>query len=160
MLALFFLLMITAVFGNAGAYCQSKDTPLQPLVKLGPIPAGAQFDATGHLDAEKATRAYLDTIPADKKAASNKYFEGKYWLLLWDALFSIVLMLILLFSGLSRRMRDLAAKCTRFKWLQTWIYFAEFSILTTVVGLPVVSLGRLLPRAYVWPVGAGIRWLA
>jgi len=134
--ALVCLLIVTVVFGTVNASCQSKDASLPPLVKLGPIPAGAQFDASGHLDAEKATRAYLDTIPADKRAASDKYFEGKYWLLLWDALFTIVLMLILLFTGLSRRMRDLAAKGTRFKWLQVWIYFAEFTVLTTVVGFP------------------------
>ena len=109
---------------------------LGKLVKLGPVPAGAQFDANGHLDAEKATRAYLDTIPADKRASSNKYFEGKYWLNLWDALFTIVIMLALLFTGLSRKMRDLAARITRFKWLQGWLYFIQFTVITTIVGFP------------------------
>jgi STE24 endopeptidase len=136
MLALVSLLLIAIVLGAPSAYCQPQSASPPPLIKLGPIPAGAQFDAAGHLDAEKATRAYLDTIPSDKRSASNKYFEGKYWLLLWDALFSIVIMLLLLFTGLSRRMRDLAAKCTRFQWLQTWIYFAQFTVLTTVVGFP------------------------
>jgi STE24 endopeptidase len=139
-LALATLFLVTLVCGSVSANGQARDAspppPLSPLVKLGAIPAGAQFDATGHLDAEKATRAYLDTIPADKRISSNKYFEGKYWLLLWDALFSIFVMLILLFTGLSRRMRDLAVKCTRFQWLQAWIYFAQFTILTTVVGFP------------------------
>ena len=31
----------------------------QPLVKLGPIPAAAQFDSSGHLNVDAATRAYL-----------------------------------------------------------------------------------------------------
>ena len=106
------------------------------LMKLSPIPAAAQFDANGHLDVEQATRAYLDTIPADKRAASNKYFEGKYWLLLWDTLFTVILMLALMFSGLSVRMRNLAVRLTRFQWLQSWIYFVEFSMVTTIVGFP------------------------
>lgn len=101
-----------------------------------PVPAGAQFDANGHLDVERATRAYLDEIPADKKAASDKYFEGKYWLILWDAVYSIVLLLGLLFTGVSVKMRDVAARVTRFRWIHAWIYFAEFSVAIFVLSLP------------------------
>ena len=115
---------------------QPPDQLPAPLVKLWAIPKAAQFDANGHLDVDKATRAYLDTIPADKQAASNEYFEGKYWLTLWDACYSIAVMLILLFSGLARRMRDLALKLTRFRWLQGWLYFAEFFVLTMIAQSP------------------------
>jgi STE24 endopeptidase len=118
------------------AVAQAPATASQPLVRMAPVPAGAQFDAAGHLDVDKATRAYLDTIPADKRASSNKYFEGKYWLLLWDALFSIIVMLVLLFSGASSRMKDFAVRLTRFQWLQAWLYFAGFTVVTTIVGFP------------------------
>ena len=103
---------------------------------LAPIPSGAQFDAAGHLDPERATRAYLDTLPADKRAASNKYFEGGYWLILWDAVYTIAVMLLLLFTGASARMRDLAARVTRWRWMHTWLYFAEFFIATAVLSAP------------------------
>ena len=103
---------------------------------MAPVPVGAQFDRNGYLDVQAATRAYLDEIPADKKAASDKYFEGKYWLILWDALYSIAVLLILLFSGLSAKMRDLAERVTRFRWLHAWMYFAGFSTATFVLGLP------------------------
>ena len=33
-------------------------------------------------------------------------------------------------------MRDTAVKFTRFRWLQAWIFFAEFTVLTTVAGFP------------------------
>jgi hypothetical protein len=36
---------------------------------------------------ETATRAYLDRIPPDKKARSDAYFEGGYWLQLWQFLY-------------------------------------------------------------------------
>ena len=50
------------------AFAQAQTPPYQALVKLGPIPAAAQFDSTGHLDVDAATRAYLDTISPDKRA--------------------------------------------------------------------------------------------
>jgi STE24 endopeptidase len=122
--------------GSAAVGQTQSAAPQQPLVKLGPIPAAAQFDSSGHLNVEAATRAYLDTIPADKREASNKYFEGGYWLLLWNCLLTVVIMLGLLFSGASRRMRDLATRITRFKWLQAWIYFVQFVVILTVVRFP------------------------
>jgi STE24 endopeptidase len=44
------------------------------------IPAGAQ--ASAGFNPETATQTYLDTIPPDKKARSDAYFEGGYWLIL------------------------------------------------------------------------------
>ncbi|MDQ6679091.1 MAG: hypothetical protein M3Z09_17545, partial [Acidobacteriota bacterium] len=38
-------------------------------------------------NAETATRAYLATVSGDKKARSDAYFEGGYWLILWDFLY-------------------------------------------------------------------------
>ncbi|AXC12171.1 Peptidase, M48 family [Acidisarcina polymorpha] len=118
------------------ALAQAKISPDRTLIKLGPIPAAAQFDSTGHLDVDAATRAYLDTVPADKRAASNKYFEGGYWIMLWSALYTVVIALLLLFTGVSKRMRDLAVRLTRYKWIQAWIYFAEFILTSTILSLP------------------------
>jgi STE24 endopeptidase len=57
------------------------------------------------LDANAATSAYLAQIPADKKAQSDAYFEGGYWLTLWDYLYGAGISRILLFTRLSARMR-------------------------------------------------------
>ena len=103
---------------------------------MAPIPVGAQFDEGGHLDVQGATRAYLDEIPPDKKVSSDKYFEGKYWLILWDALYSIAVLSLLLFSGVSAKMRNVAERVTRFRWIHAWIYFAEFSSVTFALSLP------------------------
>lgn len=119
--------MLFAVGGIASA---------QPLVPLGPIPAAARFGPTGKLDATLATRAYLDMMPVDKKVASNKYFEGGYWLILVDALYAIVLYLALLFSGVSVWMRNRAERVTRSSWVHTWVYYAQFSIVTFLATLP------------------------
>ncbi len=34
------------------------------------------------LDPAATTRAWLDTVPAEKRAKSDAYFEGCYWLIL------------------------------------------------------------------------------
>jgi STE24 endopeptidase len=51
-------------------------------------------------------------------------------------LYTVAIVLLLLFTSVSRRLRDLAGTLTRFKWLQAWIYFAEFILATTILSLP------------------------
>ncbi len=47
------------------------------------VPAGAGATPGQKFDPAAATRAWLDSMPADKRAKSDAYFEGTYWLLLW-----------------------------------------------------------------------------
>ena len=54
-----------------------------------------------HFDPEAATNAYLAQIPASARARSDAYFEGGYWLMLWDFLVAIFIYWILLRFGLS-----------------------------------------------------------
>src|SRR2546422_11238288 len=49
-----------------------------------PVPPGAE--ASDHFDPVVATNAYLATVPPDKRARSDAYFEGGYWLILWNFL--------------------------------------------------------------------------
>ena len=126
------ILLAAGIFFVSPAFA----SPIFARPALGPIPKGAQFDSAGHLDPDVATRAYLDTVPADKRAASNKYFEGGYWLILWDAIYSIAISLLLLFSKASVRMRKLAEKVTKLRWIHTWIYYIQFSLATAVLSAP------------------------
>jgi STE24 endopeptidase len=87
-------------------------------------------------DVEKATRAYLDKIPPDKKAQSDAYFEGGYWLQLWEFLYGSCVAVLLLQGRLSARMRDLAERCTRFKPVQTALYAVQYFLLTAVLTFP------------------------
>lgn len=98
------------------------------------IPAAAQ--ASPNFNAEAATESYLALIPAEAKARSDAYFEGGYWMILWDFLYVVVVMLILLNLGWSAGMRNLAERITRFKPLQTLIYWAEYLVLTTAMMFP------------------------
>jgi STE24 endopeptidase len=92
--------------------------------------------ASAHFDADAATAAYLATMTPAARARSDAYFEGGYWLVLWDFLFGLLLAWALLGWRFSARMRDLAARLTRFRWAQNALYAIQYFILTTVVALP------------------------
>ena len=92
--------------------------------------------ASAHFDADAATAAYLATMTPSARARSDAYFEGGYWLVLWDFLFGLLLAWALLGWRFSARMRDLAARLTRFRWAQNALYAIQYFILTTVVTLP------------------------
>jgi len=98
------------------------------------VPAEAQ--ATPHFDATAATNAYLAQIPADKTARSDAYFEGGYWMMLWDFLYGIVVALLLLNLRWSAHMRDLAERVTRFKPVHTFVYWMQYLVLTTILVFP------------------------
>ena len=110
----FALLVLFAAFGLGSAQAQPA---IQPTVDITQVPPAAQPSA--HFDAEAATEAYMAMIPPAATARSNAYFEGGYWLILWDFLYASAICLLLLNLRWSARMRDLAERVTRFKWLQT-----------------------------------------
>jgi STE24 endopeptidase len=103
-----------------------------PLLRSQPAasPAATSFDAVA------ATNAYLATVPADKKARSDAYFEGGYWLILWDFLYGAAIAVLLLASRLSSRMRSRAERLTRFQPLRTFAYWVQYLLVTTVVTFP------------------------
>jgi len=87
-------------------------------------------------DVKAAVEAYLAKMPPAERARSNAYFEGGYWLLLWDFLSTVVVMWLMLQLRWSAHMRDLAVRITRFRPLQTTIYWIQFIIVTTVITFP------------------------
>jgi STE24 endopeptidase len=98
------------------------------------IPSAAATSAD--FDAEAATQAYLATVPADDKARSDAYFEGGYWLLLWNFVASTAIYLLLLGAGLSARMRDVAERATRFRPVHVMVYWAQLALVTAAVSFP------------------------
>ncbi len=98
------------------------------------IPPAAQ--AGPGFDPQTATRAYLDTLGSDKRARSDAYFEGGYWLILWDLLYGAAVSLLLLTTGLSTRMRDMAERTTGRKPAQTALYWTMYSSALFILGFP------------------------
>ena len=103
-----------------------------PLLRSQPPapPPATSFDAVA------ATNAYLAKVPPDKKARSDAYFEGGYWLILWDFLYGAAVAVLLLSTRLSSRMRSLAERLTRFQPLRTFAYWVQYLLVTTVLTFP------------------------
>jgi STE24 endopeptidase len=87
-------------------------------------------------DVHSAVEFYLAKMPPARRARSNAYFEGGYWLLLWDFLSTVFVMWLMLRFRWSARMRDLAERITRFRPLQTALYWIQFIIVTSVLTFP------------------------
>jgi STE24 endopeptidase len=130
--ALFCLIFFCAIFCAPSALAQPPSANQMPSVIR--VPTEAQ--ASPHFDATAATNAYLAQIPADKTARSDAYFEGGYWMMLWDFLYGVVVALLLLNLGRSARMRDLAERITRFKPVHTCVYWLQYLVLTSVLTVP------------------------
>jgi len=86
-------------------------------------------------DAATATRAYLDTMPPELAARTAHYHEGQIWLILWDTLYSIAVLLILLQTGFARGLRNwLEARMPN--WLAPFPFAAVFLLVAAVMSLP------------------------
>jgi STE24 endopeptidase len=87
-------------------------------------------------DVDRATAAWLDTLSPEQRSLSDAYFEGGYWLQIWHLLYGLGVVAALLFSGFSRRMRDLAERISKRSLINVAIYGAFFLVASFVLGLP------------------------
>jgi STE24 endopeptidase len=87
-------------------------------------------------DVNPAVNAYLAKMPPAQRARSDAYFEGGYWLILWDFLLTIFIMGLLLRFRWSARMRSFAERITRFRPLQTALYWIQFVIVASLLNFP------------------------
>lgn len=92
--------------------------------------AGPSFDV------DRATEAYLNVLTPEQRAKSDAYFEGGYWIELWELLYGLAIAALLLFSGLSRRMREQAQKITARPWAYTMLYVVMWLVIGFLLDLP------------------------
>jgi len=125
------------------AMCYIAGAQAAPAGDAGKANAGPVATATAapapapkHFDADEATREWLNTLSPEARAKSDAYFEGGYWLILWDFLVGLAVAWLLLGTGLSRRLRDFNEKLVKVRFIQTALYAFEYILFTTVVTLP------------------------
>src|SRR6266404_8358881 len=115
------------------------------LISLRPVQAqesspapvtSTKIEVAKSFDPVEATKAWLNTVPANKRAKSDAYFEGGYWLILWNFLVGAAISILLLTSRTSARLRDFAERITPFKTLQVILYAILFTLITTLLGFP------------------------
>jgi STE24 endopeptidase len=119
----------------------SEETPAQASSA-----ASARFSAAGTdspaqhkpmaFDPATATQAWLESVPQAQRQKSDAYFEGGYWLLLWNYLLAVGISIFLLSANISARLRDFTERVTRFKTLQTACYSVTYLVLVYVLSFP------------------------
>ena len=81
------------------------------------VPLTSSTGTVGSFDTAAATRTWLETVPTEKRAKADAYFEGGYWLILWNFLLGAAISLFLLGSGLQARERE----CLRAFWNSAYL---------------------------------------
>jgi STE24 endopeptidase len=131
LLAFALVFTLVAVCGSPSLFAQP---PIQPSVDITQVPAAAQPGPSFNADA--ATQAYMDMIPAAAKARSDSYFEGGYWLILLDFLTSSAILLLILEMRWSAGIRNRVERVTKNAFVHTALYTMLFILLTTLLGFP------------------------
>src|SRR5437879_8729472 len=123
------LLTITVCFVFALVAASAKESPM-------PVASAGTQQNVQALDPAAATQAWLATVPKDKREKSDAYFEGGYWLILWNFLLAAAISVFLLTSRISARMRDFAERATKFKGLQVACYAVPYLLIMYVLTFP------------------------
>jgi STE24 endopeptidase len=87
-------------------------------------------------DPAVATRAWLDSVPREKREKSDAYFEGGYWLILWNFLLAAAISIFLLTSRISAGLRDFAERKSRFRAIQVSVYAIPYVVLAYILSFP------------------------
>jgi STE24 endopeptidase len=100
------LLTITVCFVFALIAASAQESPM-------PVASAETQQNIQTLDPAAATQAWLATVPKDQREKSDAYFEGGYWLILWNFLLAAAISIFLLTSRISARVRDFAERVCR-----------------------------------------------
>jgi hypothetical protein len=125
------------------------------------LPPGLQIPDAARpgagFDVERATQALLDLLSPEQRARSDAYFEGGYWLRLWQFLYGSRDR-----AGVAGQRRfaldaRLGAKRSKSLWWQSVIYAVLWLVAGFALGPAAVDLRRLRARTPVRPGHAGLR---
>jgi STE24 endopeptidase len=104
------------------------------------LPPGLQIPAAAEVgpnfDVDKATEAYLNLLSPEQRKLSDRYFEGGYWLQLWDLLWTLGACALLLVTGISERMWQWSQRVSRRRWVSTPLFIAMILIALDLLELP------------------------
>src|SRR5438093_2626918 len=135
---IFWPLAVSLLFGlSIAAHAQTST----------PTAAAGVTETAKSFDAATATQAWLATVPREKREKSDAYFEGGYWLILWNFLLAAGISIFLLTSRISARLRDFAERATRFKTFQVACYAVLYLIIVYVLSFP-LNLYQNLDREH------------
>ena len=126
-------------------------------------PPAAAAPVAAHFDADQATAEWMALIPAEAKAKSDAYYEGGYWLILWDFVVGLAVAWLLLGTRFSVRMREAGEFLARIGSLQYFYMLLQCLFLLLILPATLVMmLFRVFrsgvfklpgsPGGFKWPV--------
>src|SRR5438094_2934784 len=116
--------------------CLISLRPVQAQESSPPPVTSTKIEAAKSFDPVEATKAWLNTVPSDQRAKSDAYFEGGYWLILWNFLLAAAVSIFLLASRTSAALRDFAERRSRFKAIQVSLYAIPYLLLMYLLTFP------------------------
>ncbi|MDQ2779029.1 MAG: M48 family metallopeptidase [Pseudomonadota bacterium] len=100
-------------------------------------------------DADAATAAYMARLPPAAVARANAYFEGGYWLQLWNFLLGLAVAWVLLAGRRAARVRDWAQRVGRKAFFRDALFGAVYSVAAFVLSAPLtIYQGFFREHAY------------
>jgi STE24 endopeptidase len=141
-MVLVFWLVLTA--GAAGAADVSAPNPqFQVLAVYDAWQAGLPRAA------DAATQAYLDRLPPAVVERADNYFEGGYWLELWNFLLGLAVAWLMLAGQRAARVRDFAQRVGRKPFFRDALFGAIYALAAWLLTLPLaVYQGFVREHAY------------
>ncbi|HEX4858331.1 MAG TPA: M48 family metallopeptidase, partial [Usitatibacteraceae bacterium] len=106
--------------------------------------AACAADPGPALEAHAATQAYMDRLSGAARASSDAYFEGKTWLLLWNALYGLAVAWLLLASGTSAKIRDAIERRLARANLRVFAFALVYFLLVALLSLPLTVYAEYL----------------
>lgn len=99
-------------------------------------PADDAWRAALPRNAEAATQAYMDRLPAEVVAKSDAYYTGSYWLILWELLATLAVAALLMSGRRAARLRDACQRLGRGPLRRDFLFGAAYAGLSAVISLP------------------------
>ena len=110
-------------------------------------------------DAKAATQAYMDRLPADVLAKSAAYWEGGYWMQLWDLLLGLAIAALMLSGRRAARVRDWAARIGRGPVRRDMLFGAVYMLAAWLLSLPLtIYVGFVREQSYGMSTQTFVAW--
>ncbi len=140
------VLMVAMLLGMSPA-SQAATDPVNAPIKIAPVDDA--WRASLPRDAAAATQAYLDRLPAAAVQRSDAYFEGRYWLELWEFLLGLGVAALMLHGHRAARVRDWAQRVGRKAFFRDALFGGVYAVAAWVLLLPLtVYQGFVRETAY------------
>jgi len=99
-------------------------------------------------DTSQAAPTTQYTLPPDKLAKSKALYDLRGKLRIIDTVYSLVVLLAILYLGIAAKYRDWAERVSKYRFVQALIFVPLFALTLTVLGLPLDAYQQHISREY------------